>query len=63
MGALFVYILKSSCCLALFYLFYKLLLGKETFFRFNRFAVEPVTLAADENGIGLFAVFVDIVKQ
>jgi TonB family protein len=39
MGALFVYILKSSCCLALFYLFYRLLLGKETFFRFNRFAL------------------------
>lgn len=39
MGALFVYILKSSCSLALFYLFYRLLLGKETFFRFNRFAL------------------------
>jgi TonB-dependent SusC/RagA subfamily outer membrane receptor len=36
MGDIFVYILKSSLCLALFYLFFKLLLCGETFHRFNR---------------------------
>lgn len=36
MGELIIYILKSSICLAAFYLFYKLLLTKETFHRFNR---------------------------
>lgn len=44
MGALFVYILKSSLCLALFYLFYRWLLSKETFHRFNRFALLGVLL-------------------
>ena len=39
MGTFFVYILKSSACLALFYLFYRLLLSKETFHRFNRVAL------------------------
>ena len=39
MGAFFVYILKSGFCLALFYLFYRLLLSKETFHRFNRIAL------------------------
>ena len=39
MGTFFVYILKSSFCLALFYLFYKLLLSRETFHRFNRVAL------------------------
>lgn len=39
MGAFFVYILKSSLCLAVFYLFYKVLLSKETFHRFNRMAL------------------------
>ena len=39
MGMLLVYILKSSVCLALFYLFYRLLLSKETFHRFNRLAL------------------------
>lgn len=36
MGAFFVYIVKSAVCLALFYLFYRLLLSKETFHRLNR---------------------------
>uniref|UniRef100_UPI00098FB5C1 M56 family metallopeptidase n=1 Tax=Bacteroides ihuae TaxID=1852362 RepID=UPI00098FB5C1 len=36
MGTFFVYILKSAICMALFYLFYRLLLSKETFYRFNR---------------------------
>lgn len=39
MGAFFVYILKSAFCVAMFYLFYRLLLSKETFHRFNRFAL------------------------
>ena len=39
MGLFFVYILKSSVCLALFYLFYRLLLSNETFHRFNRMAL------------------------
>ena len=39
MGIFFVYILKASVCLALFYLFYRLLLSKETFHRFNRIAL------------------------
>ncbi len=39
MGAFFVYILKSSFCLALFYLFYRLLLSRDTFHRFNRLAL------------------------
>lgn len=37
MGAFFVYILKSAVCLAVFYLFYRLLLNRETIWRFNRF--------------------------
>ncbi|MCK9627559.1 MAG: M56 family peptidase [Bacteroidales bacterium] len=36
MGELFVFILKSSICLAAFYLFFKLMLSKETLYRFNR---------------------------
>lgn len=39
MGLFFVYILKASLCLAVFYLFYRLLLSKETFHRFNRIAL------------------------
>lgn len=37
MSAFLVYILKSAVCLAVFYLFYRLLLSRETFWRFNRF--------------------------
>ena len=39
MGIFFVYILKASLCLAVYYLFYRLLLSKETFHRFNRIAL------------------------
>ena len=39
MGLFLVYILKASLCLAVFYLFYRALLGKETFHRFNRLAL------------------------
>ncbi|WP_294592301.1 M56 family metallopeptidase [uncultured Bacteroides sp.] len=44
MGLFFVYILKSSVCLAAFYLFYRLLLSRETFHRFNRFALLGILL-------------------
>ena len=44
MGMLFVYILKSSVCLAMFYLFYCLLLSRETFHRFNRIALLGILL-------------------
>ena len=36
MGTFFAYSIQSSICLALFYLFYKALLSRETFHRFNR---------------------------
>ena len=36
MGDLLVYILKSSLCLAVFYLFYKTMLSRETLHKFNR---------------------------
>ena len=44
MGIFFVYILKSSVCLAVFYLFYRLLLSRETFHRFNRVALLSILL-------------------
>ncbi len=39
MGTFLVYIIKSALCLIAFYLFYKVLLSRETFYRFNRFAL------------------------
>lgn len=36
MGTFFVYMLKTGLCLIAYYLFYKLLLSRETFHRFNR---------------------------
>ena len=44
MGTFLVYILKSSLCLAAFYLFYRLLLSRETLHRFNRVALLGVLL-------------------
>lgn len=44
MGTLFVYMLKSAFCLAGFYLFYRVLLARETFHRFNRFALLGILL-------------------
>ena len=44
MGTFLVYIFKSAVCLAIFYLFYRLLLSKETFHRFNRMALLGVML-------------------
>lgn len=37
MGYFVVYILKNACCLSVFFLFYKLLLAKETFHQVKRF--------------------------
>ena len=58
MGTFLVFIMKSTCCLAVFYLFYRLLLSRDTFHRFNRMAllgvivfsiaIPFVQLAADE---------------
>ncbi|MCR4854208.1 MAG: TonB family protein [Prevotella sp.] len=39
MGLFFIYSLKVAACLIVFYLFYKLLLSKETFHAFNRVAL------------------------
>ncbi len=39
MGTFLVYILKSAACLTVFYLFYKLLMSRDTFHRFNHFAL------------------------
>ena len=39
MGALLLYILKSTICLTLFYLGFKALLSNDTFFRFNRWVL------------------------
>ena len=44
MGSFLVYIFKSAVCLAAFYLFYRMLLSKETFHRFNRIALLGVML-------------------
>ena len=44
MGTFFVYILKTSICLTGFSLFYRLLLSKETFHRFNRVALLGILL-------------------
>lgn len=39
MGALLLYILKSTVCLILFYIGFKALLSNDTFFRFNRWVL------------------------
>ena len=39
MGTFFAYSIQSAICLALFYLFYKVLLCRDTFHRFNRMAL------------------------
>lgn len=44
MGYFLVYIFKSAVCLAMFYLFYRLLLSKETFHRFNRMTLIGIML-------------------
>jgi len=44
MGTFFVFMIKSALCLIVFYLFYKLLLSKDTFHRFNRIALLSLLL-------------------
>jgi beta-lactamase regulating signal transducer with metallopeptidase domain len=44
MGTFIVFIIKSAICLIVFYLFYKLLLSKDTFHRFNRIALLSILL-------------------
>ena len=44
MGTFIVFIIKSALCLIVFYLFYKLLLSKDTFHRFNRIALLSILL-------------------
>lgn len=39
MGAFGLYLVKVSVCLILFYLFFKVFMSRETFFRFNRFVL------------------------
>ena len=39
MSAFFVYILQSAVCLAVLFLFYSILLSRETFYRYNRVAL------------------------
>ena len=39
MSAFFVYILQSAICLAILFLFYSILLSRETFYRYNRVAL------------------------
>lgn len=46
MGDIFVYILKSSLCLALFYLFFTAALSRETLYRFNRIVIVVMLLLA-----------------
>ena len=46
MGTFLVYIFKSALCLAAFYLFYRLLLSRDTFHRFNRVALLAVLVLA-----------------
>ncbi|MDR0976191.1 MAG: M56 family metallopeptidase [Prevotellaceae bacterium] len=44
MGHFLSYIIQSSVCLALFYLFYRVLLSRETFHRVNRWALLGILL-------------------
>jgi len=46
MGLFLIHMAKTAICLALFYLFYKLLLSKDTFHRFNRIALLSLLLMA-----------------
>ena len=44
MGLFLAYVLKSALCLAVFHLFYRILLSRETFHTFNRFALLGILL-------------------
>lgn len=57
MGDFLVYILKSSLCLAVFYLFYKTMLSRETLHKFNRIVLLSLFL------ISLILPFIEISFQ
>ncbi|MGL5272910.1 MAG: M56 family metallopeptidase, partial [Phocaeicola sp.] len=57
MALFFVYIIKTAICLALFYLFYRLLLSNETFHKFNRIALLGLLL------LSCLVPFVEITTQ
>lgn len=44
LGMFFIYSVKVAVCLALFYLFHKLLMSRDTFHTFNRFAILSMML-------------------
>lgn len=44
LGLFFIYSVKVAVCLALFYLFHKLLMSRDTFHTFNRFAILSMML-------------------
>jgi beta-lactamase regulating signal transducer with metallopeptidase domain len=46
MGLFFIHIIKSSLCLIIFYLSYKALLSKETFYKVNRFILLVIIIAS-----------------
>jgi len=46
MGLFILHMAKTALCLALFYLFYKLLLSRDTFHRFNRISLLSLLLIA-----------------
>lgn len=46
MGIFFIYSIKVAICLVAFYLLYKLLLSRETFYGFNRFTLFAMIVAA-----------------
>ena len=53
MGAFLFYLLKSGCCLVIFYIFFKLMMSRSTFFRFNR-----ITLLVGLSGCTLLPLIV-----
>lgn len=46
MGLFFIHIIKSSLCLVFFYMAYKALLSKETFYKVNRFILLLIIIAS-----------------
>ena len=75
MGLFFIYSLKVALCLAAFYLVYKLLLSRETFYGFNRAVVlcvigaslllplVHVSTASPTAGVGGFVVVEDVIAE
>ncbi len=58
MGTFIIYVVESAVCLIIFYIFYKLLLSKDTFHRFNRIGllcllILSLVLPAAKTGISL----------